>query len=464
MAQYIDYDYIVIGGGSGGLASAKRAASYGKKVAVIEKSRLGGTCVNIGCMPKKVMFNTANIKEIVELSKEYGFDTTTPKFSWPIIKKKRDDFIKKLNAHHKVALDNSHCELYNGFGHFVDKKCVQVDDGVILRSDHILVATGDKPLIPENVPGIEYGKTSDDFFTLEDLPKKTLVVGAGYIAVELAQILATLGSNVTLAVRRDRPLRALDTFLTDKLLLELERSHTKLLTQCELEKIIKNEDNTTTVYFKNGQVVSNVDFLLLAIGRVPLLSGVGLDKVGVQLDNRGCVVVDDEEHTTAEGIYCLGDNIGKKDLTPVAIQTGRRLADRLFGGHPESKMDYNTIPTVIFSHPPIGTIGLSEAEARVKYPEEQIKIYTTSFASSIYFTLSPQDKPTTAMKLVCVGKDLKVVGLHVIGLGADEMLQGFGVAIKMGATKKDFDECVAIHPTSSEEFVTMAPWGIYESK
>ena len=476
MNSILKYDLVVIGAGSGmsktpfsligGLACAKRAAGYGKKVAIIEKNRVGGTCVNVGCMPKKVMYNAATLREDIHLAKNYGFETSES-FDWSILKHKRDEcvlrpsltarFIKRLNTNHANALKKNNVDYFEGFGHFVAPHQVQVSDGVILEGNTVLIATGGKPVIPD-FPGNQYCGTSNTFWELETLPKRSLVIGGGYIAVELACILNILGSETFFSCRHDTPLRRYDPFVIDLLMAEMKRRGITEMPNTTIQRITQQSDSKYECAFSNGQVVSDVDFVLMATGRVPLLDGLGLEVAGVQTEH-GVVKVDAYQQTTAPGVYCIGDDIGKVDLTPVAIQTGRRLADRLFNQQ-DSVMDFSNIPSVVFSHPPIATCGLTEARARERFGED-VRVYKTVFSNTMYALNSPEDKPKTGMKLVCQKSTEKVLGVHMIGENVDEMLQGFAVAIKMGATKKDFDAACAIHPTSAEEMVTMAPWGQY---
>ena len=367
-------------------------------------------------------------------------------------------FVKRLNTNHSNVLGKV-ADYYEGFGHFVAPHQVQVGDGVILEGEHILIATGGKPVIPD-FPGNEYCGTSDSFWDLEDIPKRSLVIGGGYIAVEMAGILHALGSQTTLACRRDTPLRNYDPFILDLLMEEMKKHGPEVLPNSVIDRIVKREDGLLDCIFQNGKMVEGVDFVLMAAGRTPLVEGLGLEIPGVKVEN-GVVVVNEKEETTAPNVYCLGDDIGKVDLTPVAIQAGRRLADRVFGDQPDSIMDYSTIPSVVFAHPPIGTCGLTEPEARKIYGED-IQVYKTTFVNSFYALADAEDKHKTGMKIVCVKSTQKVLGVHLIGDNVDEMLQGFAVAIRMGATKKDLDRTVAIHPTAAEEVVTFAPWGKYD--
>ncbi|XP_055151857.1 glutathione reductase, mitochondrial isoform X4 [Symphalangus syndactylus] len=375
------YDYLVIGGGSGGLASARRAAELGARAAVVESHKLGGTCVNVGCVPKKVMWNTAVHSEFMHDHADYGFTSCEGKFDWRVIKEKRDAYVSRLNTIYQNNLTKSHIEIIRGHAAFTSdpKPTIEVS-GKKYTAPHILIATGGVPSTPHEseIPGANLGITSDGFFQLEELPSRSVIVGAGYIAVEIAGILSALGSKTSLMIRHDK---------------------------------------------------------------------------GIQTDDKGHIIVDEFQNTNVKGIYAVGDVCGKALLTPVAIAAGRKLAHRLFEYKEDSKLDYNNIPTVVFSHPPIGTVGLTEDEAIHKYGKENVKTYSTSF-TPMYHAVTKR-KTKCVMKMVCANKEEKVVGIHMQGLGCDEMLQGFAVAVKMGATKADFDNTVAIHPTSSEELVTL---------
>uniref|UniRef100_F7H258 Glutathione reductase, mitochondrial n=1 Tax=Callithrix jacchus TaxID=9483 RepID=F7H258_CALJA len=377
----VSYDYLVIGGGSGGLASARRAAELGARAAVVESHKLGGTCVNVGCVPKKVMWNTAVHSEFLHDHGDYGFSSCEGKFNWRVIKEKRDTYVSRLNTIYQNNLTKAHIEIIHGHAVFTSdtKPTIEVS-GRKYTAPHILIATGGMPSSPHEsqIPGASLGITSDGFFELEELPSRSVIVGAGYIAVEIAGILSALGSKTSLMIRHDK---------------------------------------------------------------------------GIKTDDKGHIIVDEFQNTNVKGIYAVGDVCGKALLTPVAIAAGRKLAHRLFENKEDSKLDYNNIPTVVFSHPPIGTVGLTEDEAIHKYGKENVKIYSTSF-TPMYHAVTKR-KTKCVMKMVCAYEEEKVVGIHMQGLGCDEMLQGFAVAVKMGATKADFDNTVAIHPTSSEELVTL---------
>lgn len=329
-----------------------------------------------------------------------------------------------------------------------------------IRAKKILLATGGHPNIPKGIPGSDLGITSDGFFDLEKQPKKVAIVGAGYIAVEMAGMLHALGSETHLFIRHDTFLRNFDPMIQEKVTEEYKRQGIHIHTRSKPSEVEKSsDDGWLKLHYEDsaGPGTLDVDCLLWAIGRSPEVEDLGLDKAGVKQNERGQIIADDYQNTNVENIYSLGDVCGKIELTPVAIAAGRQLANRLFGGAQfnAAKLDYNLIPSVVFAHPEVGSIGLTEPEARAQYGDDAIKVYTSSFTAMYYAMMEPADKGPTSYKLVCAGEEEKIVGLHILGIGSAEMLQGFGVAVKMGARKRDFDSCVAIHPTSAEELVTM---------
>ena len=446
-----EYDYIVIGGGSGGIASANRAAMHGAKVILFEGKEVGGTCVNVGCVPKKVMWYGAQVAETLHrYAGEYGFDVTINKFDFATLKANRQAYIDRIHGSYERGFDSNGVERVYEYARFVDPHTVEVA-GERYTAPHILIATGGHALYP-NIPGSEYGITSDGFFKLDEVPKRTAVIGAGYISVEVAGVLNALGSDTHLFVRKDRPLRTFDKDIVDVLVDEMAKSGPTLHTHANATEVVKNADDSLTISFDNGETIT-VDCLIWAIGRAANTSGFGLEKTGVKLTEKGTIYSDEFENTSVSGIYALGDVTGKLDLTPVAVKAGRQLSERLFNNKADAKLDYTDVATVVFSHPVIGSVGLTEEKAIAKYGAENIKVYKSSF-TPMYTALGDNRQPST-MKLVTLGEDEKIIGLHGIGYGVDEMIQGFSVAIKMGATKADFDNTVAIHPTGSEEFVTM---------
>lgn len=445
------YDYIAIGGGSGGIASVNRAALYGKKCALIEAKELGGTCVNVGCVPKKVMWHAAQIAEAIHrYGPDYGFDTTVNHFDWSTLVKNRSAYIDRIHTSYHSALDKNRVDIIRGTGRFVDAHTIDVD-GKHYTADHILIATGGRPTWPD-IPGAEYGIDSDGFFELSAPPQRAAIVGAGYIAVELAGVLNALGIQTHLFVRRHAPLRNFDPLISETLVQVMHDEGPALHTEAVPTSVEKNADGSLTLHLENGDS-HTVDCLIWAIGREPYTSHLDLEAAGVEVNPGGYIPVDKYQNTNVPGIYAVGDITGQIELTPVAVAAGRRLSERLFNNKPEEHLDYTNVPTVVFSHPPIGTVGLSEPEARAKYGDDAVKAYTSAF-TAMYTAVTKHRQPCR-MKLVCVGPEEKIVGIHGIGFGMDEMLQGFAVALKMGATKKDFDNTVAIHPTAAEEFVTM---------
>ncbi|MGB0935317.1 MAG: glutathione-disulfide reductase [Alphaproteobacteria bacterium] len=445
MAQ-THFDMICIGGGSGGIATANRAAMHGAKVAVIEKSLLGGTCVNLGCVPKKVMWYASHMNEMLHHAGDYGFQLQGRTFDWGHLVSGRRAYIERLNGIYQNVLAKNGVTHIQGTAAFDDAKTISVG-GKKYTADHIVIATGGYPHWPD-IPGTELGIDSDGFFALDEQPKKVAVVGAGYIAVELAGVLKGLESETHLVIRKHTFLRNFDPMLSGTLQeimgdsvhpnsmpLSLEKTETGLKLTCE-----------------GGMVLEGLDQVVWAIGRKPN-TDIALENAGVDCDARGYITVDAYQQTNVDGVYAIGDVTGNVELTPVAIAAGRKLAMRLFAGKKDLKQDYENIPTVVFSHPTIGTVGMTEPEAIEKHGEANIKVYNTRF-TPMFYALSDKKEPCV-MKLICLGKEEKVIGCHIIGMGADEMLQGFAVAIKMGATKADFDATVAIHPTSAEELVTM---------
>ena len=445
-----EYDIIAIGGGSGGIATMNRAGEHGAKAAVIEEKKLGGTCVNVGCVPKKIMWYGAQIAESFHYyGPDYGFTSSDVQFDFAKLRQNREAYIDRARSSYDGSFKRNGVDLIEGHAHFVDSHTVSVN-GELIRAKHIVIATGARPSIP-TIPGAELGGSSDDVFAWEQLPESVAILGAGYIAVELAGVLHALGVKTDLFVRRDRPLRGFDSYIVEGLVNEMEKTDLPLHTHKVPVKLEESEQGIT-IHFEDGSS-HTASQVIWATGRRPNVDGLELEKAGVTLNERGFIQVDEYQNTVVDGIYALGDVTGEKELTPVAIKAGRTLSERLFNGKTSAKMDYTTIPTVVFSHPAIGTVGLTEDQAIKEYGQEHIKVYKSSFASM--YSAVTGHRQESRFKLITAGADEKVVGLHGLGYGVDEMIQGFAVAIKMGATKEDFDATVAIHPTASEEFVTM---------
>lgn len=477
------YDYLVIGGGSGGVASARRAASYGAKVLLVEGQykKLGGTCVNVGCVPKKVMWYASDMAHKKHQLRAYGLsdeqlEVKHGDFDWGLIKGKRDAYVQRLNGIYERNLERENVEYLYGYASFAnDQGDVEVvlsadqeisflsssykkNDKLTFSADKVLIATGGEPVVPPLVEGAELGITSDGFFQLEKQPKSVAIVGVGYIGVEFAGVFASLGTETHLVARGDTVLRAFDDVI--------QESITDIYTKKLGVNIIKNSGSVTKVekvgdkkkvYLGNGETVE-VDELIWTVGRKGL-NRIGLDKVGVKIDQKGNIEVDEYQQTANPKILSLGDVVGKVELTPVAIAAGRKLSNRLFSGQDvfaQDKLDYSNVPSVVFSHPEAGSIGLTTKQATEKYGKENLKIYNSKFNPMFYAMLDSDDEKFPCVyRLICAGPEEKVVGLHIVGDSSAEILQGFGVAVKMGATKKDFDSCVAIHPTSAEELVTL---------
>ena len=443
------FDLITIGGGSGGLAAAQRAAEYGARVALIEPAPLGGTCVNVGCVPKKITFNAASLAHALHDARDYGFDVTVHGHDWSGFVAKRHAYVQRLNGIYERNLAKKGIEYLTARGRFTDPHTVEAG-GRRLTGTHILLATGGRPVVPE-LPGKELGMVSDDFFQLTERPQRVVIAGSGYIAVEFAGALRALGSEVTLLVRQNGVLRHFDESLQQGLLAAMVADGIQVVSKA-MPSGLTRAPHGLTLATVDGRNHGPFDAVFWAVGRAPWTADLNLAAAGVRTDAAGFITTDDYQVTNVPHIYAVGDVTGREALTPVAVAAGRRTADRVFGGMAGRRLDYANIPTVIFSHPPIGTCGLTEAAARERFGAD-VKVYTSEFVP-LYNGIT-DEKPKTRMKLVTAGSDQKVVGCHILGPGADEMLQGFAVAIHMGATKQDFDDTVAIHPTAAEELVTM---------
>ncbi|SEP86289.1 NADPH-glutathione reductase [Ectothiorhodospira magna] len=443
------YDLIAIGAGSGGLSVVERAARHGARCAVVEKGPLGGTCVNVGCVPKKVMWYAAETAHRLEDAAGYGFKLAREGFDWTGLVTKREAYITDINTWYHTYLKDSGVDLIQGTARFVAERTLDVD-GRQVTADHVVIAVGGRPTVPD-LPGAALGITSDGFFALQTQPRRVAVVGAGYIAVELAGLLQALGSEVSMYLRGETLLRAFDAMVRDTLMEQMLAAGVNLFPRTQVSRLSAHPDRVA-LHCDQEACEGMFDQVIWAIGRTPVTAGLGLAMAGVAQDEQGFIPTDAFQNTNVAGVYAIGDVTGRAALTPVAIAAGRRLADRLFGGQPERHLSYDTIPSVVFSHPPIGTVGLTEEEARATHGSA-VKVYTTRF-TSMYHAMTDHKVPT-AMKLITVGAREKVVGIHIIGPGADEMLQGFAVAMRMGAIKQDLDDTVALHPTSAEELVTL---------
>ncbi len=443
-----EFDLIAIGGGSGGLAVAERAAGYGRRVAVVEPAKMGGTCVNSGCVPKKVMWYAAQLAHAVDDASGFGIPVQRGATDWARLVDGRQSYIGNINRYwdgHVEGLGITHIQ---GQARFIGPGEIEVD-GETYGGDHIVIATGGRPIVPA-VPGAELGITSDGFFTLTEQPRRVAVIGGGYIGVELAGMLAALGSRVTLVALEGRLLEVFDPMLGDVLMNEMKKQGVDLKLAFQVAGLAETGAGIA-LEGSDDRRLDGFDSVIWAVGRAPNTRSLDLEAAGVEVRGNGMVPTDEFQNTNVPGIYAIGDITGRTPLTPVAIAAGRRLADRLFDDKPGSRVDYENIPSVVFSHPPVATVGLTEPQARERHAK--VTVYQTEFTPMRHALSSPA--VTTEMKLICAGEEERVVGIHLIGDSVDEMLQGFAVALKMGATKADFDNTIAIHPVSAEELVTM---------
>jgi glutathione-disulfide reductase len=442
------FDLIIIGGGSGGLAVAEQAARFGRRVAVVESGKMGGTCVNNGCVPKKVMWYAAHLAHAVDDAGDFGITAKRGDTDWAKLVKGRQRYIENINCYWDGYVEELGILHLQGRARFIGPGEIEVD-GQAYGADHIVIATGGRPIVPR-VPGAELGITSDGFFALDEQPGRVAVIGGGYIGVELAGVLAGLGSEVTLVALENRLLEVFDPMIGQVLMREMQQQGITLRLGFQVAGLLER-GSSISLDAVDGERLDGFDQVIWAVGRAPNTGDLNLQAAGVEMHGNGIVLTDEFQNTNVPGIYAVGDITGRTPLTPVAIAAGRRLAERLFNNQPESRVDYENIPSVVFSHPPVATIGLTEPVARQQY--EKVTVYQTEFTPMRY-ALSSQGV-TTGMKLVCAGKEERIVGIHLIGDSVDEMLQGFAVAVKMGATKADFDNTLAIHPISAEELVTM---------
>ncbi|HEY9253303.1 MAG TPA: glutathione-disulfide reductase [Stenotrophomonas sp.] len=453
MSPRHDYDVLVMGGGSGGLAAAFRAAQHGARVAIMEPGALGGTCVNVGCVPKKAMWLAADLAAKIELAGALGFEVVPPRLSWKELVAHRQGYIANIHASYRRRLDADGIVLLPQRGHLVDAHTVSCADGVHTSADHIVIATGAHPLLPQ-IEGAELGSVSDDFFNLCAAPAQVAIIGGGYIAIELAGLLQALGSRVHVFVQGQRLLGRFDAEVTAQLAENLRQQGVRVHFEYRANRLWRDDDGALRLG-GTGDLCAEQRFdqVFFAVGRRGNTQNLGLEQLGIALGEHGEIIVDAYQDTAVPSVHAVGDVAGRVGLTPVAIAAARKLMDRLYGGRPDARLDYDNIPSVVFSHPPLGAVGLGEEEARERFGGEQVRVYTSNFRPMLH---ALADSPQRSLfKLVCVGAEERIVGIHLLGEGADEMLQGFAVALKMGVTKRQFEDTVAIHPTSSEEVVLM---------
>ncbi|CAP43265.1 glutathione-disulfide reductase [Bordetella petrii] len=443
-----DFDLYVIGAGSGGVRAARFAAGYGARVAVAESRYLGGTCVNVGCVPKKLLVYGAHYREDLEHAASYGWTTGQPSFDWATLIANKNREIERLNGIYRNLLTGSGVTLHEGHARLLDPHTVEIN-GQRHTARHILVATGGWPNVPD-IPGKEHAITSNEAFFLKALPRRVLVVGGGYIAVEFASIFNGMGAQTVQVYRRDLFLRGFDGSVREHLRDELIKKGLDLRFNADVARIDKRPDGSLAATLKSGEVVET-DCVFYATGRRPMLDNLGLENTGVKLNDDGFIAVDDEYRSSEPSILALGDVIGRIPLTPVALAEGMAVARRLFRPDEYRKVDYNLIPTAVFSLPNIGTVGLT-TEAALQ-AGHRIKRYESRFRPMKLTLTGDQEK--TLMKLVVDADTDRVLGCHMVGPDAGEIVQGLAVALKAGATKQVFDETIGIHPTAAEEFVTL---------
>jgi len=446
MAQY-DYDLFVIGAGSGGVRAARIAATLGARVAIAERDRVGGTCVIRGCIPKKLLVYAAHFREDFEDAAGYGWSVGEPEFSWARLIANKNAEIARLEGVYVANLEKAGAMLLRGSVRIADAHTVELD-GRRVTAGYLLVATGARPSLP-HMPGVEHAITSNDAFELPRLPARIVIVGGGYVAMEFAGIFNGLGSQVTLSYRGPQILRGFDDDVRQHLAAEMTKKGVRILVRSNVERIDRRPDGSLAVGFTGGQPVE-CDAVMFATGRVPNTSDLGLEEAGAELGESGEVVVDRYSASTAPSVYAVGDVTDRINLTPVAIREGHAVALTLFGGTP-TPVDHMDVPTAVFSQPPVGTVGCTEAEAKERLAE--LEIYKTTFRP-LKATLSGRDE-RTLMKLVVDAATQRVIGAHMVGPDAPEIIQAVGIAVKAGLTKAQFDSTVGIHPTAAEEFVTL---------
>ncbi|MFM8354366.1 MAG: glutathione-disulfide reductase [Gammaproteobacteria bacterium] len=448
-----DYDLFVIGAGSGGVRASRMSAARGARVAVAESTYLGGTCVNVGCVPKKLFVHGSHFGEEFDDARGFGWDVSQTTFDWARLRDNKTREIERLNGVYRNLLESAGVEVLHGHAELLDAERVRIDDRVY-RARNILIASGSTPSVP-NIPGREFAITSNEAFYLPRFPRRVVIVGGGYIAVEFAGIFAGLGAATTLIYRGPLFLRGFDDDVRSFVAAELRKKHIDLRFSTDVTAIedipgTEPPHRARRVHLADGAAL-DTDIVLYATGRTPNTRNLGLERAGVACTARGGIIVDDQYRTNVPGIYAIGDVIDRVQLTPVAIAEGMCIANNLFTDQPTRSVDYTLIPTAVFCQPNIGTVGLTEAAARAQHGA--IDVYATDFRPMKH-TLSGRDE-RTFMKLIVHAESQRVLGAHMVGPDAGEIIQGIGVALTAGATKDDFDRTIGIHPTAAEEFVTM---------
>ncbi|MEL6778500.1 MAG: glutathione-disulfide reductase [Cyanobacteria bacterium J06597_16] len=448
-----DFDLFVIGGGSGGIATARRAASYGAEVAVAESDRLGGTCVNRGCVPKKLMVYASRFPKYVEDSAGYGWDVAPGNFDWRQMITDVTNEVKRLNGIYQRMVDNADVKVFPAHAKLLDGHTIEVGDEKV-TAERILVAVGGKPVKPD-IPGLEHAITSDDMFEMTEQPKKMVILGGGYIGCEFACVMNRLGTEVTVVIRKEQILSGFDQDLRNELHEAMVKQGIRIVINAQVVSVENKGDgvNVTINDGKDNEVIIADAVHLAATGRKPKLENLGLENTAVEVSEKGAIATDKHGQTAEPSIYAIGDCTDRINLTPVAINEGRVLADTLYGNKPRL-MSYEAIPSAVFTTPEAASVGITEETAVENYGEDNIRVFRSRFRS-MYYTLPNKDEKTL-MKLIVRTEDDRILGAHMVGDHAAEIIQGVAIALKMGATKADFDATVGIHPSSAEEFVTMS--------
>ncbi|MBD3760674.1 glutathione-disulfide reductase [Sphingomonadaceae bacterium G21617-S1] len=447
MADY-DYDLFVIGAGSGGVRASRVAAAYGAKVAVAEEHRIGGTCVIRGCVPKKMLVYGSHFAEDLHDAARYGWTLGETSFDWKVLRDNVNTDVDRIEGLYTNTLDNNKVEIFKERATLSGPNEVTLASGRTVTAKYILIATGAWPVVPQ-VPGAEHGITSNEVFYIDELPKRVVIAGAGYIANEFAGIFHALGSKVTVVNRSDQILRGYDEQIRDRLFQISTQKGIEFIFNASFEKVEKNEDGTLCVHFKDHEKC-DTDLLLYAIGRSPKIEGLGLEKAGVEINEKGAIIVDEDNRSSVPSIYAVGDVTDRVQLTPVAIREGQAFADTLFGGKPH-RVDYANIPSAVFSNPPMAGVGLTERQAREQYGAP--KIFTSDFRPMRNVLAGKSER--SLYKLVVHPETDVVLGIHMISPDAPEILQAAAIAVKAGLTKAQFDDTVALHPSMAEELVLM---------